>query len=205
MKTGVLWLSQDGECGNGVFKSRYIHRLNVVIGHSEHHVSARHPHPGRALPAETLQGAHQLINVGLDLRLVKGDGFISGLVGWGIGHEGVATRTEREGRTLTGVGTGKKNIIIATTLVQSWPIVSSPGPLSKPFKYCKMLINSFQFFSIYKEETVFPCATLKQLGNRFSVCMQYWKVVWGWGKSRPTWITNSINYTGSIHTYQQEY
>lgn len=81
MKTGVLWLSQDGECGNGVFKSRYIHRLNVVIGHSEHHVSARHPHPGRALPAETLQGAHQLINVGLDLRLVKGDGFISGLVG----------------------------------------------------------------------------------------------------------------------------
>ena len=81
MKTGVLRLSQDSECGNGVFKSRYVHRLNVVTGHREHHVRARHPHPGRALPTETLQGAHQLINVGLDLRLVEGDGFISGLVG----------------------------------------------------------------------------------------------------------------------------
>ena len=99
MKTGMLGLSRDGECGNGVVKSRYIHRLDV-IGHREHHVCAGHPHSGRGLPAETFQGAHQPINVGLDLCLLKVDGFISRLVGRGIGHEGMATRTEGEGRAL---------------------------------------------------------------------------------------------------------
>ena len=127
VKTGMLRLSRDSESSNGVVESRHIHRLNVVR-HHEHHVRAGHPHSGRGLPAETLQGAHQSIDVCLDLCLLKVDGFISRLVGRGISHEGMATRTEGKGRALR--QGSRKNII---TLVQLRPsfILS---PLSKLFQ-----------------------------------------------------------------------
>ena len=99
MKTGVLWLGGDGECSNGVVNPRHVHGLDAVW-HCEQHVRAGHPHSRRALPAETLQGGHQPINVGLDLRLIEGDGLVSGLVGRGIRHEGVAAWAEGEGGAL---------------------------------------------------------------------------------------------------------
>ena len=97
----MLRLSRDSECSNSVIKPRYVHRLDVVR-YCKHHVCAGHPHSRRTFLTETLKGAHQPINVGLDLRLLKVYEFISRLVGCGIGHKGMATRAEGGGRALPG-------------------------------------------------------------------------------------------------------
>lgn len=108
METSVLRLGRDGQSSHSVFKTRHVDRLNAV-GNLEQHVRAGDPDPGRTLLAETAERLHELVDVCLHLRPREVDCLIPRLAGCRIRHEGMATWTERECRSLGVIMLNNKN------------------------------------------------------------------------------------------------